>query len=216
MSTNKTDVVAYLYNKLCNTTSDIHEHLPALMKLASHCESVAEVGVRNAVSTWAFIEGLRKNNQSTKTLISIDINDVPDIDFVAHHAMENGIDFTFMKHDSITADIPEVDLLFLDSWHCYAHLKGELESQHSKAKKFIVMHDTESYKLESESFVFKADLEQLSKDTGHSVEDISKGIGPAIIEFLGKHPEWIVGIHFENNNGLTILERKDLKEKMNS
>ena len=49
-----------MFEYLCNTKSDINEHLPALRDLASKCDTVIEMGVRYCVSTWAFIEGLKK------------------------------------------------------------------------------------------------------------------------------------------------------------
>jgi hypothetical protein len=39
------------------------------------------------------------------------------------------------------------------------------------------------------------------------VEEINRGVWPAIEEFLAAHPEWILKERFTNNNGLTILQR---------
>jgi hypothetical protein len=36
----------------------------------------------------------------------------------------------------------DTDLLFIDTWHVYGHLKRELAYWHSYAKKFIILHDT--------------------------------------------------------------------------
>jgi hypothetical protein len=44
------------YSQLCNTPSDINEHLPCLKEYASKCESVFETGVRGCVSSWAFVD----------------------------------------------------------------------------------------------------------------------------------------------------------------
>jgi hypothetical protein len=197
--------------------SDIDEHLPVLMHMSRNCESVIELGVRDAVSTWAFIEGLRKNTKSPnkKTLISIDIEDVRDISFVKKQAKKAGINFKFVKGDTTKIEIPETDIIFIDTWHIYAQLKRELDLHAEKAKKFIIMHDTESFRHKSEAVVYQKDsLQELSEKTGFSIEDLSKGLQPAIAEFLEEHPEWIVGGHFRNCNGLTILERKGLYEEM--
>jgi hypothetical protein len=48
--------------------SDINEHIDALYNLAKECEHITEMGVRNVVSTWAFM--LR----DPKTLIGIDLH----------------------------------------------------------------------------------------------------------------------------------------------
>ena len=56
------------YNRLCEIPSDINEHLPTLMKYASECEHITEMGVRNIVSTFALLMG------EPKRMISYDIN----------------------------------------------------------------------------------------------------------------------------------------------
>jgi len=40
------------YNELCNTSSDINEHLKTLSNYASKCDSVLELGVRGCISSW--------------------------------------------------------------------------------------------------------------------------------------------------------------------
>lgn len=62
------------YNKLCEISSDINEHLPTLKKYTEKCDIVAEMGVRFACSTWSFIEG------KPKKLRCYDIN----YDFLNH------------------------------------------------------------------------------------------------------------------------------------
>jgi hypothetical protein len=39
------------------------------------------------------------------------------------------------------------------------------------------------------------------------VEEIRKGLWPAVAEFLENHPEWSLRERFVNNNGLTVLEK---------
>ena len=57
------------YKFLCKKPSDINEHLPTLYKYASECESIAELGVRGVISTWALLYGLLKNNKEKKNNI---------------------------------------------------------------------------------------------------------------------------------------------------
>ena len=202
--------VTYVFNKLCRMESDINEHLETLRDYAKECRSIVELGVCHAVSTWAFIEGLRSGECcGEKSLFSVDINDVPDIEFVNKQAKKNDIKFTFVKADSATVDIPDrVDLLFIDTWHIYGHLIRELEAHHHKVEKYIIMHDTEVDKIEGECVRVKADLEEESRKSGYSVEELSKGVGYAIVEFLEKHKDdWKVHMHYPYNNGLTVLER---------
>ena len=43
--------------------------------------------------------------------------------------------------------------------------------------------------------------------SGIPIEEIQKGLWPAIDEFLISNPEWVLHERFTNNNGLTILKK---------
>lgn len=44
---------------------------------------------------------------------------------------------------SATTALPwQVDLLFIDTWHVYGHLKRELALHAPRVRKYIAMHDT--------------------------------------------------------------------------
>ena len=43
------------------------------------------------------------------------------------------------------------------------------------------------------------------------VQEILKGLWPAVDEFLQNNPNWILHERFTNNNGLTILKRINFK-----
>ena len=58
------DAIRYKYNYLCQSYSDINEHLPTLYKYAQECDTVFETGVRGCVSSWAFLYGLLNNSTS--------------------------------------------------------------------------------------------------------------------------------------------------------
>ena len=53
-----------------------------------------------------------------------------------------------------------------------------------------------------------AAYERLEKSTFDYLSASPKGLWPAIEEFLTDNHEWYLKERFENNNGLTILERK--------
>jgi hypothetical protein len=198
-------------------TTDINEHLETLCNFAKECDTIVEMGVSHAVSTWAFLEGLRirkkklmKDKQySDCSLLSVDIADVPDIDFVKKEANKLCIPFDFVKISSLDVEIPEnTDLLFIDTWHVYGQLKRELEKHHSKVRKYIIMHDTEIDKIKSESVRLESDIDEECNRSGFSQEDVTKGIGYAIVEFVQNHSdEWNVFVHYPYNNGLTVLQR---------
>ncbi len=195
----------------CNTPGDIVEHLPTLARYTQECESAAELGVSCMISTWSFLMGLLNSNQPVerKRLYCVDINDVPNVNTVIDYAKQYGIDMEFHKGDSVKAPVPEVDLLFIDTWHIYGHLKRELEAHSAKTKKYIIMHDTEIDGVRGESLrdYNQHNVQQESILTGYPVEEITRGLQPAIDEFLATHPEWKLHEVYTNNNGLTILKR---------
>lgn len=205
------ETIASRYEHLKNTPSDIFEHLPTLYEYSKQCCTVVEMGVRGIVSTWALLHGLVNSDSYHKHLISVDIENVPNIMHVCKIAGDVGIDMKFLQEDSATCNIPEdTDLLFIDTWHIYGHLKRELEAHRTKVKKFIIMHDTEVDGIRGECLRFNMSLlemHQAAQKCGYPVEELQKGLQPAIDEFLEAHPEWIVDKVYTNNSGLTILKR---------
>lgn len=176
------------YLDLCNKNSDINEHLPTLKRYTQQCETVTEMGVRWIVSTYAFMMG------DPKKLISIDIKHPNEYDGnlneVIDIAKENNIDFKFVLGDTREIEIEETDLLFIDTWHVYEQLKIELEKHAPKAKKYIIMHDTTLFEHNGEG-------------QGYI------GLWPAVEEFLAANSQWVIHERYTNNNGLTILKRKN-------
>lgn len=180
------------YNQKCKTVSDINQHLPTLKKYGEECESITEMGVYTINSTWAFLAS------KPKTILSIDIKHPSEygasIDEVYKLAKEENISFTFSKEDTLKANIKPIDLLFIDTWHVYQQLKKELLLHGNKAKKYIIMHDTQTYGLKDSSW-------------GNSDKTNGQGLQKAIDEFLQDNPHWKIHEVFTNNNGLTILKR---------
>jgi hypothetical protein len=188
--------------------SDINRHLPAIYHYARQCESIAEFGVRGVVSTWALLRGLMENGGRKKELLCVDIEDIPEIENVRNVAQSNGIAVTFQRHDSATCSIPEVDLLFIDTWHVYGHLKRELNHHHGQVRKYILMHDTETDGLIGESVRNGWNLAEQARLSGYPEQELRWGLQRAISEFLASHPDWKLLRRYHHNNGLTILGRE--------
>jgi hypothetical protein len=112
-----------------------------------------------------------------------------------------------MEDDTKCAPI-ETDMLFIDTWHVYAHLKRELAHWHGHVRKYIVMHDTTVDEVWGESLRMHMDIGRQAVESGYPEEEIRKGLGPAIAEFLEAHPEWMLEKKYTHNNGLTVLARK--------
>ena len=174
-----------MYNQLCNTPSDMNEHLPVLMELSKECTHITEMGVRWVVSTYALLMG------KPKKLISYDINPIDSN--AIQEMVKNDTNFEFKIANTLDLEIEETDLLFIDTLHNYNQLKGELKLHGNKARKYIAFHDTTSFEWIGESYNGKVD---------------EIGLWPAIEEFLEANSNWELHERFTNNNGLTILKRK--------
>jgi len=178
--------IKQIYQFQCNRITDINEHLPTLRRYAEGCDLVIEMGVRDIVSTWAFLDA------KPKKLISIDINHPNSVggnlDLVIHLSILEKIDFEFIQADTTKITIPECDFLFIDTWHVYDQLKKELELHGNRSKKYIGFHDTVTFGETGET-------------PGYG------GLNKAIDEFIQENPHWKLKEKFTNNNGLTILER---------
>ncbi|HIG09309.1 MAG TPA: hypothetical protein EYQ51_06080 [Alphaproteobacteria bacterium] len=182
------------YLKRCKTRSDINEHLPILREYALRSKSVAELGVRKFVSTYAFLDGC-------DNVIGVDIEaQEQEYEECKYLCKREGKNFEYIIQDSLKVDIPEVDFLFIDTWHNGDQLRGELKRHHSKARKFIGFHDTTSYAAVGETPYDK--IQESGQFSG-------EGIWKAIEEFLEENPEWTIDLKLENNNGLTILTREE-------
>jgi cephalosporin hydroxylase len=171
--------------------SDINGHMETLKRYASECDHVTEMGVRFVVSTWAFLAG-RPNK-----VVSYDININDQVRNLQHKAKELNMSFEFIQASSLDVEIEETDLLFIDTWHVYEQLIKELRLHNEKVRKYIILHDTESYKNIGESYVY-------SKSTPKKQRE---GLQKAIDEFLDENNEWTLKEVYKHNNGLTVLQR---------
>ena len=103
------------YEKLCNISSDINEHLPTLKKYASECKTVTE----------------------------IDYAPFKPSDNLLNQMCNNyGIKFEFILGDTLKIQIENTDLLFIDTLHTYNQLIGELTLHSKNVNKWIILHDT--------------------------------------------------------------------------
>jgi hypothetical protein len=207
------------YITLCNTSSDINEHLPTLKAYAQECSSVFETGVRGVISSYALLYGLVENKNITDKVIFL--NDIDDCNIVefkklaeanyvsVKYQWTNNLELKFLPNETF-------DLTFIDTWHVYGQLKRELEKFSKITNKYIIMHDTEIDGLEGETkrlygmyndLYVSNNLDGLVNRTKIPKHEILKGIIPAIDEFLSANTNWTMEKQYKNNNGLTILKR---------
>ena len=196
------------YKNKCHHYSDIYEHLPTLLDYTLKCNSVVECGVRDIVSSYAFALGLKNNVNNVYTLI--DPYKSNDIDRFIEGCKANNVNATFVNEDDLKCPLIKTDLLFIDTWHVYGHLKRELARWNLSVNKYIIMHDTTVDEWRGETLRLGLDSVTQSVSSGIPVEEITKGLWPAIEEFLKEHPEWKLEKRYTNNNGLTILARNSI------
>ena len=185
------------YDEKINERNDISEHLPTLKKYSEECDHITEMGVRDVVSTYAFMMA------RPKKLVSIDIMPITvaswntaDENELIRLGKENNIDFKFILGDTLKLQIEETDLLFIDTEHNYLQLKEELLLHGKKAGKYIIFHDTVTFGHRDSSHY------------GGRSSTEKTGLIPAINEFLEANTEWCMHEHFLNNNGLMVIKKK--------
>ena len=211
-----------IYKKKRTEPSDINELLDILRYYSSQCGHVTECGVRSCVSSWAFLKGLTESQSSEKTLIGVDIEKSDQVAKIEEVAKYVKINYKFIKGNDILVQLEPTDLLFIDTWHVYGHLKRELAAHAHLARKYIIMHDTTVDAVQGETVRVNLlpphikiqekiqTAQQLSKESGYPIEEIEKGLWPAIEEFLSEHSnEWQLHERIMFCNGLTILKRID-------
>lgn len=193
------------YLKRCEHPSDINEHLPTLYMYAKECKHITECGVRKAISSYAFANALKGRDNR---LIMVDLCRDDAIDECLDECEHEGVNATFYEESDLTCPMEDTDLLFIDTWHVYGHLKKELAKWNAYVGKYIILHDTTVDGEIGESVRMGYNIHEQMEDSGLSEEEIRKGLWPAVEEFLVEHPEWILKERFTNNNGLTVLARR--------
>jgi hypothetical protein len=169
------------------------------------------MGVRRCVSSWAFLAGLDESSMLKKELLCVDIEpaDTCELARWAGRLMPP-VRVTMLVADSRKIVLPhEFDLLFIDTLHVYGQLKAELWAHQGRIRRFIVLHDTETDRDKGEVLRMGWDARKMAQDTGMKEKEISQGLWPAVEEFLAVFPGWILQKHFSNNNGLTLLARRE-------
>jgi beta-1,4-mannosyl-glycoprotein beta-1,4-N-acetylglucosaminyltransferase len=188
----------------CNRADDINEHLPTLYRYALECDSVFETGIRGVVSSYAFALGLMGNKKKRYLLNDISPCNIQEL----YNNCKSFINIDYIWCNNLHIDFNEkFDLTFIDTWHVYGQMKRELEKVKNITNKYIIMHDTTVDEWLGENIRLGIDATENAKHSGIPIEEIYKGIWPAISEFLFYNKDWILHERYTNNNGLTILKK---------
>lgn len=170
------------YARVCQTPSDIYEHLPRFVELVDTLKAthVIELGTRTGVSTIAWLYGL----QGRGRLTSIDIDSRPAIGDYEHWTFIQGDDM----NPDIIAQLDPAEIVFIDTSHFYEHTKAELAAYLPLVKPGgrIVLHDT-----------------QLRRPAGSPSRPIFP-VRTAVVEFVEAHGfEWV---EYPSCWGLAVIE----------
>lgn len=201
MASNEELDAQYMHH--CTHISDIYEHIPVLKQLSKECESVIEIGVREAVSTWGILKGLAENKKTKKSYLGIDLCYPSCLLQLSSISEGVAVDFDFWKANDMEIDIPMTDMLFIDSLHTYCHLTYELETFSPKVRKYITMHDTSAPWGNQDDDAYDGNYAEYPTH----INKQKRGLWPAVEDFLSTHPEWKLKERKMNNHGFTILER---------
>lgn len=194
-------------------SEDICEHLHTLYEYAKTCDSVFETGVRGCVSSWAFLCGLVDGSTTgsgtgTKKLFMNDIS-VCNVGELVELSKNFDVDVTYEWKNNLELNLTDTyDITFIDTWHVYGQLKRELDKFSKVTNKYIIMHDTTVDEIYGETIRVGWDAQRQSRETGIPLDEINKGLWPAIEEFVNANEEWFIKERFTHNNGLTILAKK--------
>ena len=155
----------------------IFGHFDTFLGYGRSVDIITEFGVERGISTCAWLMSEPKK----LTCYDSDIGQLEARGLYEGFAKETGIDFQLIEGDTHKVEIEPTDLLFIDTTHTIDHLLRELELHAGKVRKFILLHDTNSRTWP----VFAR--------VRHYLED--------------KFPDWKIKEHYDNCNGLTVLER---------
>lgn len=127
-----------------DNSSDIAAHLPILQYFASQSRHVTEFGTRNACSTSALISGVGQNYPNG-VVVSYDMC-TTDAIFDLINMEKNGLlpcAWKFVQRNTLSDfQIDPTEFLFIDTYHNYNTVKGELEKHGSQTTRFLGFHDT--------------------------------------------------------------------------
>ncbi len=177
------ETIAQRFERVKNEHRDISQHLDTLYKYAQECEDIVELGVNEGISTTAFL-------MAKKKFYNFDVHLTKMFDELIEMAKIENVEMNFTIANDLKIEIPECDLLFIDTLHTYTQLKAELKLHSDKARKYIIMHDTEVFGKKG-------------------VDGSVPGMWLAVEEFLKENSKWEIKEHYTYCNGLTVLERKE-------
>jgi hypothetical protein len=178
----------------------------------SGASRVTELGVRNAVSSWAFahyaVEAVYGGARDV-TYRALDITRQPGVaPLEAALTACPRVHFTYVEGDDLVEGPWSSDALLIDTFHAFKQLALELPRWAPYTRDAIFLHDT----------ILFADVDE--QDWGHggkpvvaeqyAAAGVGTGLAPAIARFLNSTDgaDWALHTQRPECHGLTVLKRK--------
>jgi nucleoside-diphosphate-sugar epimerase/predicted O-methyltransferase YrrM len=188
--------VSALVNTVLTGKGDSDKHLLTLYGIALSCgaKNILELGVRGGDTTLPLLLAAQATNG---ILTSVDLNPTefkcpPELAKYWHFVQSDAIEFLEKKA------APPYDLIYIDDWHAYAHVKKELELIDSMVtpKTVILLHDLMYGNNEPR---YHTDL---------TLKDGQWAEGGPYRAVAELNPQFWEFSTIPSNNGLTILRKK--------
>lgn len=153
-----------------------------LVKYSKNCDSVVEFGTWNGLSALVFA------NAGVKDITSVDIDFTRcNQNAITRVINANGNKINWIAESSTKGKTDlSADLMFFDTLHSYKQVKNELNHRANKAKKYIIVHDT--------------NFPKGSKPT--------KRVRDAVIEYVNKNADLVVALDYTDYTGIMVVERR--------
>lgn len=192
--------IEQLYDTYRQSDAAIAPHLPRLRELgrrfhASGGSIVVEFGVKRGMSSTAWL-------LEADHVISFDVVPTPQATALAQMAPH----WDYRIESSLTATIPDCDVLFIDSLHTFDQVDAELRRHAHSVRRALVFHDVTTFG-EVAAVGETGRQAWTYRPGGGSVPDAHKGIRPAIDALMIRDRSWHISARYVDGHGLLVLER---------
>jgi hypothetical protein len=220
------------FDREAHTEGDIWQHVASMYALARGAAHVTELASGCNGGSWALARALahglmvprakgrrlRANHDgdrgaggdpTERRYVAVDMEACSRRLEFARACAGVGLSVETRVGDTARTEIERTDVLFVDSWHVYAHMKRELERHHDKVGSLIILHDTTVDAEWGETLRMRRDATAEASRFGYPIAEVRRGVWPAVREFLEAHgDEWTLAHRWTHCNGLAVLSRR--------
>uniref|UniRef100_A0A6C0AFQ8 Uncharacterized protein n=1 Tax=viral metagenome TaxID=1070528 RepID=A0A6C0AFQ8_9ZZZZ len=205
----KNEELLLYYKNSVLTKSHINQHLNVVKYYSEKCSSVLELGltVYTIGITASVILGMEQNNYPNNLFTGIfEISLGQELQYLKNIT---NINMNILKEREINIKVEDLqnhDMLIINSWFTYKHVKYNLENFGKIINNYIIICATTIHEHEDHPLYISGEYTPV-RDFSEYPYDNKKGLGEAIKEFLEDHTEWVLYERHYNNYGMTILKK---------